>query len=168
MKDSGCGVGMMLHSSVVMHLLHFVVMVFILQPGMVRKLLLLRISALLLTLIRRRLPVLALLARLTSCELLLQLRLQILQLAFGLAKRLFEPARQIVAARLLSGDRLLEQRFATALRLGDNARGVIEFRQIGANGFDVGNDAAEVGVDDERRVAAGASDFDLALELGHR
>src|SRR5206468_976951 len=88
-------------------------------------------------------------------------------LLLRLLQRLFEAPRQRVAARLLRFHRLLEHRFAARRLLGDNALRLTQLRLVAALGLQVRHDAAEVRVDDERGVTAGANHFDLRLEPRH-
>jgi hypothetical protein len=79
-----------------------------------------------------------------------------------LAQRFLEALRQRITAVLLRSDRFLKQRFALRGLLLEDSPGIAQFRSIAARGGLVADDAPEVDIDNERRVAARA----LRRELG--
>jgi hypothetical protein len=81
-----------------------------------------------------------------------------------LLERFLEALRQSISSGLLGGHRLLEERFASRRFLGENPVSIGQFGTIAPNGLDVADDAAQVHVDDERRLTAGARGFELGLE----
>ena len=70
-------------------------------------------------------------------------------------------------ARLFRLDRLLEQRVAPPRLVREDARRFVQLGLVAALRRVVRDDATQVGVDDEQRVAAGTLQLDLALQLRH-
>src|SRR5436190_3388127 len=89
------------------------------------------------------------------------------RLLFRLLQRFLEPLRQRVAARLFRFDRLLEDRLAPPLLLGQNPLCVAQLRLVAAIRLLVRHHPAEIRVNDERRLTAGADDFDLGFQARH-
>ena len=77
------------------------------------------------------------------------------RLAVRLLQRLFEAARQRVAARLLGLDRLLEDRLAPRRLFGEDPLRVVQLGLVAALGLVVRDDPAEVEVD--RRASRGST-----------
>src|SRR3954471_23923927 len=69
------------------------------------------------------------------------------RLVLRLAKRFLEAARQRVAARLLFGERFLEQRLAARGLLGQDALRVVQLGAIRIGRLAVADDALQVAVD---------------------
>src|SRR5262249_7160177 len=79
-----------------------------------------------------------------------------------------ETLRQGIAACLLRLHRLLKHRLTPRGLLRQDAMGVVKLRLVAAFGFLVADDAAEVEVDDQRRLTAGTRDFDFRLQSCHQ
>ena len=73
-----------------------------------------------------------------------------------LLQRLFEPARERIVARLLSLDRLLEERLAPRRLRREDPRRIVQLRLVAALGHRVTDHATEVDVD--RRATARSRD----------
>src|SRR5262249_47029850 len=89
------------------------------------------------------------------------------RLLASLTERFLEAARQRVAARLLVGARLLEDRLSPRLLFGEDALRLAHPRLVGALRLVVRDDPSEVQIDDERGLAAGAGHFEFGLEARH-
>src|SRR3954463_10334422 len=84
-----------------------------------------------------------------------------------LLQRLFESPCQRVVAVLLGIERLIEERLAPGGFIREDARRVAQLRLVPAVQLLVVNDAAQICVDDQRRLTAGALHLDFALQLRH-
>src|SRR3954470_4472038 len=89
------------------------------------------------------------------------------RLVLRLAKRFLEAARQRVTARLLFGERFLEQRLAARGLLGQDALRVVQLGAIRIGRLAVADDALQVAVDHELGRTARAIDLEFGCELGH-
>ena len=90
------------------------------------------------------------------------------RLLLGGLQRFLEPARERIAARLFGLHGLVEQRVTARFFVRENPMRVVELGFVGAFDFDVSDDAPQSVVDDERRLAAGTSDFVFGSECSHR
>ncbi len=84
-----------------------------------------------------------------------------------LLERLFEAPRERVVAPALRVHRLFEERLPAAFLLLQDALRVVERGQVARRRLTVGDDPAQVQIDDQRRATTGASDFSFALQVGH-
>src|SRR5688500_6375515 len=85
-----------------------------------------------------------------------------------LTERFLEALRERVAARLLGRYRLLEQRFAARGLLGEDTLRVGQLGTIRADRLRVADDPAQVRVEHQGRMAAGARGFELGLQCHDR
>ena len=85
-------------------------------------------------------------------------------LFLGLLQRLFKPLRERIAFRPFGVEGLFERRVAARLFVGKNALGVGQLDVEPGRRLAVRDDASEVQIDDQHRVAARTDDFALGLE----
>jgi hypothetical protein len=84
-----------------------------------------------------------------------------------LTERLFEAARERVAAVALGIDRLLEDRLAACGLFGEDPLRLTELGLRAALRLVMRDHPAQIEIDHDRRLAAGTDDFELGLQACH-